>query len=247
MADLDALLNAAMLRWFDELSNQGIFTTDTDLVVRSWNQWLVRHTSLATADVLRRPIVAVYPDIAARGIDRYYEAALTGEVSVLAQPLHRHLFHVSGRIGSPTAAAMPQSARIAPLLDGGTIVGTITVIDDVSDRVNSEAEMRRQIAASQEALRIKDEFLATLSHEIRTPLNAVVGWTKILLGRTVDAATLDRALRVIDRNATAQVRLIEDMLDMARIVSGKLRLELAPVDLAAATLAAIDVNAPAAA
>jgi len=101
--------------------------------------------------------------------------------------------------------------------------------------------------ASEETLRIKDEFLATLSHEIRTPLNAVIGWTKILLGRSVDPPTLERALRVIDRNATAQARLIEDMLDMARIVSGKLRLELAPVDLVAATLLAIDVVAPAAA
>src|SRR4051812_28848480 len=155
MADLDALLNAAMLRWFDELSNQGIFTTDTDLVVRSWNQWLVRHTKLLSTDVIGRSILDIYPDISARGIDRYYQSALAGEVSVLAQPFHRYLLHVSGRTGSPTASAMPQSARIAPLLDGGSIVGTITVIDDVSERVNNEAEMRRQIASSQEALRIK--------------------------------------------------------------------------------------------
>ncbi len=247
MADPTTLLNAAMLRWFDELSNQGIFTTDTDLVVRSWNRWLERHTSLSPSDVIGRSILDVYPEITSRGVDRYYAAALAGEVSVLAQPFHHYLLHVPGKSDSPTASAMPQSSRIAPLLDSGVIVGTITVIDDVSDRVNNEAEMRRQISASHEALRIKDEFLATLSHEIRTPLNAVIGWTKILLGRPVDAATLDRALRVIDRNATAQARLIEDMLDMARVVSGKLRLELAPVDLVAATLAAIDVVAPAAA
>ena len=93
----------------------------------------------------------------------------------------------------------------------------------------------------------KDEFLATLSHEIRTPLNAVIGWIGILRGRRVDAATLTRALEVIDRNATAQAELIEDMLDMARIVSGKLRLDIGTVDLVAATLAAVDVVAPAAA
>lgn len=149
---------------------------------------------------------------------------------------------------------MPQSCRVAPLLANGDIVGTITVIHDVGDRVRSEAEMRRQISVAEEArttaedaLRQKDEFLATLSHEIRTPLNAVIGWIRILRSRPVDAAMLENALRVIDRNATAQSRLIEDMLDMARIVSGKLRLELAPVDLVAATSAAIDVLTPAAA
>ena len=149
---------------------------------------------------------------------------------------------------------MPQSARIAPLIDGGTVVGTITVIDDVTERVTSELELRRRIAEAErarlqaeEASRVKEEFLATLSHEIRTPLNAVIGWIKILRGRPVDAATLTRALEVIDRNATAQAVLIEDMLDMARIVSGKLRLDIGTVDPVAATLAAVDVVAPAAA
>ena len=114
--------------------------------------------------------------------------------------------------------------------------------------------MRRQItvaetalSTAEDALRQKDEFLATLSHEIRTPLNAVIGWTRILRSRAVDPATLENGLRVIERNATAQSHLIEDMLDMARIVSGKLRLELAPVDLVSATRAAIDVVTPAAA
>ena len=148
----------------------------------------------------------------------------------------------------PRRARCRRASRVAPLLDGGAIVGTITVIDDVSERVNSEAELRRQIAAAEsarataeDALRVKDEFLATLSHELRTPLNAVLGWTHILLGQKVDRELMTRALHVIDRNAVAQARLIDDMLDMARIVTGKLRLEMAPVDLVAATLAAVDV------
>src|SRR4029079_19155707 len=131
------------------------------------------------------------------------------------------------------------------------IVGTLTVIDDVSERVASERELRSRIeaaetarATAEDAVRVKDEFLATLSHEIRTPLNAVLGWTKILLGRQVDPAMMARALQVIDRNAVAQTRLIDDMLDMARIMSGKLRLELQPLDLSAIALAAIDVVAP---
>jgi PAS domain S-box-containing protein len=248
-----ALLNAAMLRWIDELSTQGIFVTDEHLIVRSWNRWLERTSGLPAADVVGRPLLEAFPEIRERGFDVHYQAALTGAVTVLSQPFHRYLLRFPLR-GGESVGPMPQSCRIVPLADGSTVLGTLTVIDDVTDRVQSEVEMRRQIATAvdarmvaEEALHVRDEFLATLSHEIRTPLNAVIGWTKILLARQADPATLERALRVIDRNATAQVRLIEDMLDMARIVSGKLRLELAPVDLVAATLTAIDVVSPAAA
>jgi len=248
-----SLLNTAMLRWLDELANQGVFATDVDLVVCSWNRWLEQHTARPAASVIGRKLFEVYPELAERGFDRHYRAALAGEASVLSQRFHKYFLPIPL---SRDAAAdpIPQSARIAPLVESGIVVGTITVIDDVTERVNSEAELRRQIAASErarlvaeETSRVKDEFLATLSHEIRTPLNAVLGWTRILQGRTVDAATLQRALEVIDRNAAAQAVLIEDMLDMARIVSGKLRLEIGEVDPVAATLAAIDVVSPAAA
>ena len=74
----------------------------------------------------------------------------------------------------------------------------------------------------------------------------MLGWTHILLGQKVDREMMTRALHVIDRNAVAQARLIDDMLDMARIVTGKLRLEMAPVDLVAATVAAVDVVSPSA-
>jgi signal transduction histidine kinase len=86
-----------------------------------------------------------------------------------------------------------------------------------------------------------------VSHEIRNPLNAVLGWTRILLDRKeVDTEMFARALRIIDRNASAQVRMIDDLLDVARIASGKLRLELQPVDLATVALAAVDLIGPAA-
>ena len=247
------LMHAAMLRWLDEFSNQGIITTDTELRIRGWNRWLERHTGRTAESVVGQPLLIACPEIDARGLEGYYRDALQGQVMVLAQPLHRYLIQIPSR-SDATSGPMPQSCRIAPLTAQGTIIGTLTVIDDVSDRVRSEAELRRQIASAErakevaeEALRLKDEFLATLSHEIRTPLNAVVGWTRILLSRPVDPPTLQNALRVIDRNARAQSRLVEDMLDMARIVTGKLRLEMAPMDLVAATTAAIDVVAPAAA
>ena len=243
--------DAALLRWLDELSGAGIFTTDAGLLVQTWNRWMERHTKIAAADAIGQPLLELYPDLRDRGLDAYYRAALEGEVRVLARSLHRYVLRVPSSIdpGEP----MPQSGRIAPLIEDGAVIGTVTVIDDVSERVQNEREMRRQIIASEtarataeNALRMKDEFLANLSHEIRTPLNAVIGWTRILLSGKPDAATVERALRVIDRNASAQAKLIEDMLDMARILTGKLRLNLVPVDLVGATRAALDVVLPAA-
>ena len=240
----------AMLRWLDELSNGGIFTTDESLIIRTWNRWMEHHSGIPASLAIGRPLLEMYPDLKTRGFDHYYSATLAGEVSVLSHSLHRFFIRMPGPVPNEP---MPQSVRIAPLIDEGSVIGTITVIEDVSERVMSEREMRRQIVAAEtarataeNALRLKDEFLANLSHEIRTPLNAVIGWTRILLGRPFDEATLARALAVIDRNAAAQAKLIEDMLDMARIVSGKLRLNMGPVDLTLVTQAAMDVILPAA-
>ena len=106
-----------------------------------------------------------------------------------------------------------------------------------------EREARRQ---AEEANRIKDEFLATLSHELRTPLNAILGWAQMLRMTELDAATASRAYETIERNARAQAQLIADLLDVSRIITGKLRLELAPVHLPRVIEAVLDAVRPAA-
>jgi signal transduction histidine kinase len=94
--------------------------------------------------------------------------------------------------------------------------------------------------------RLKDEFLATMSHELRTPLNAIFGWVTLLRTRRLDPPTQERALETIERNARAQKRLIEDLLDVSRIVSGKVALEMVPVDLQRVLRAALETMQPAA-
>ena len=106
-----------------------------------------------------------------------------------------------------------------------------------------EQRAREQAEA---ANRTKDEFLGLLSHELRTPLNAILGWTRMLNTTNMDPATIATALETIDRNAKLQSRLIDDMLDVSRIMSGKLRLDAQPVDFASAINAAIDSLRPAA-
>jgi PAS domain S-box-containing protein len=104
-----------------------------------------------------------------------------------------------------------------------------------------EQDARR---AAEDANRSKDEFVATLSHELRTPLNAIMGWTRMLRVANVDAATSQRAIAAIERNAEAQARLIEDLLDIARIARGGLQLEIAAVDLSSIAQAALDAVRP---
>jgi signal transduction histidine kinase/ActR/RegA family two-component response regulator len=106
-----------------------------------------------------------------------------------------------------------------------------------AERARSEAEA---------ANRIKDEFLATLSHELRTPLTSLLGWSSVLREAKRDEKVLTQGLEAIDRNARVQAQLIDDLLDVSRIVSGKLNLDVRPLDVASVTRAAINVVRPAA-
>ena len=108
------------------------------------------------------------------------------------------------------------------------------------------ADERALRAQAEEASRIKDEFLATLSHELRTPLNAITGWAHLLQAGTLGLEEQARAVDTILRNAKQQARLIEDLLDMSRIISGKLSLSLSPLDLRKVSEAAIETAMPAA-
>ncbi|CAN5606088.1 ATP-binding protein [soil metagenome] len=100
-------------------------------------------------------------------------------------------------------------------------------------------------AEAEKANRLKDEFLATLSHELRTPLNAVIGWSRILSSGRLDEESAAHALEVIERNAWSQKQIIEDILDVSRVITGKLQLNLGPVDLVAVVDAALDAVRPA--
>jgi signal transduction histidine kinase/ActR/RegA family two-component response regulator len=160
-----------------------------------------------------------------------------------------------------------QACQTTPLLSrNGTLVGMISthwnrphqpserelrLLDvlarqaaDLIERKHTEEQLRLAKRQADEANLAKDMFLATLSHEMRTPLSAIVGWMHILRGGTASGcgeAELNEGLDVIDRNARAMVQLIDDVLDVSRIVSGKVRLEIRPCDLHAVVRAGIDV------
>src|SRR5205814_3462445 len=112
---------------------------------------------------------------------------------------------------------------------------------DARERAEALARAREDLVRQEQAARAdaetagrsKDEFLTTLSHELRTPLNALVGWTWWLRRGDLEPARRERALETIDRNAKAVAQLIEDLLDVSRIITGKVRLAVRPLDLTA--------------
>jgi signal transduction histidine kinase/ActR/RegA family two-component response regulator len=168
------------------------------------------------------------------------------------------------------------SITISPIRDArGRITGAATVGRDITDRKRAEAERERLLAAeraarveaeearklssellvrekasrveAESANRAKDEFLALVSHELRTPLNAILGWVNILLrDGQHDAALRTRGLEVIKRNAALQVQIIEDILDVSRIIAGKLRLDIKETELPPVIQAAVAAIQPAA-
>jgi len=117
------------------------------------------------------------------------------------------------------------------------------------ERIKAEEaakENERLFNEAKEANRLKDEFLATISHELRTPLNAISGWSSLLLSKSLDAAATQRAIETINRNAKSQAQIIEDILDVSRIITGKLRLDVRLVDPSKVISAAVESARPAA-
>jgi signal transduction histidine kinase/CheY-like chemotaxis protein len=142
----------------------------------------------------------------------------------------------------------------APLLDAHQRVrGSVGAFVDITDRKRAETERelmlareREARAAAEAANRSKDEFVSNLSHELRTPLNAILGWLRLLRSGKLTPARQEHAIETIERNATAQLSLVEDLLDLSGVVTGKLQLDIRPVDLAAVAEAAIETSRPAA-
>ena len=160
-----------------------------------------------------------------------------------------------------------RSAIVVPLAARDAVLGTVTLVSTREGLEYDEMDLRlaakiahhaalaldnaRLIEAeraarceAQRANRMKDAFLATISHELRTPLHAILGWATLLRGGALEGTARERAIETIERNARAQARLVDDVLDVSRIISGKLSLELGDVELAEVLLRAVDVVWP---
>jgi signal transduction histidine kinase/uncharacterized protein YigA (DUF484 family) len=215
-------------------------------------------TRRGASETIRR----IPPEI--RGDGAFARATRTGQ-PVLLSNIAEATRGTSGRQDSEyqrlIRAAACESLLLIPLVARGQTLGLLTLGSRTANRYGAaDLSLAQELAAraavaldngrlyreAQAASRAKDEFLATVSHELRTPINAVLGWAAMLRNRQIDPSRADYACEAIERSARAQAQLLEQLLDVSRIVSGKLELRLAPVHVEAIVAAAFDAVRPAA-
>lgn len=200
----------------------GIVTLDEDARVTAMNE-----AASSLLGISERASVGVPLDI--ESIGGTPELMESWPKGVGAEPLDVTLSHLDRSL----------SVRVAHLGAKGT-GGWLVLLHDVTDQERA-AKLREEAARrAEEANRHKDEFIAMVSHELRTPLAAIVGWARLLRSRSVPEGSLAHAHEVIERNASAQERLIEDLLDVSRILSGKMKLAVTNLDLRALVLEVVD-------
>lgn len=190
-------------------------------------------TALGVAGSLQRlvskPIVALAQAARAVGLDPGYELPAIPAPPDETGDLVRAFSEMVRRINETTSALVESNAALRL---------------EIEHRQRMQLERDALLAREREAGRLKDEFLAAVSHELRTPLNAILGWTQILQSTGPDADTLQRGLASLARNAQAQNRVVEDLLDISRIITGKLQLVMTEIDLREVMDASIEVVAP---
>ncbi len=245
-AEGSAVEARALLAAIIDSSDDAIVSKDLQGIVRSWNRSAERIFGYTAAEMIGKSITVLFPP------DRLDE-----EPKILEQ-LRRgqRVDHFETVRVCKDGRPVDVSVTISPVKDpAGRVIGVSKVARDITSikRVLREREdlLERETAGRREAERVslmKDEFLATLSHELRSPLNAILGWANILrtTGADAEPGDLEQGLEVIERNARAQAQLVEELLDMSRIVNGKLRLDVQPVDLQAVVSEAIESLRPAA-
>jgi PAS domain S-box-containing protein len=220
-----------------ESADDAIISKTLDGIVTSWNRGAERIFGYAAEEMIGTPITILIP------ADHPNE-----EPEIIAR-LRRgeRIEHYETQRVRKDGTLVYISLMVSPIIDEkGRIIGASKIARDISDRKRVEEREREALRQAEAASRAKDEFLATVSHELRTPLTAILGWVKMLTTGTLDANATRKALEVIDRNVKAQTQLIEDLLDVSRIISGKLRIEVKPLDPSAVISAAVDVIKPAA-
>jgi PAS domain S-box-containing protein len=235
------------------VSDYAIFMLDPNGLVATWNVGAERIKGYTADEIIGQHFSVFYPaEVRESGWPEHE----------LQQAAARGSFVDNGWRLRKDGTTIWANVTITALRDDtGRLVGFAKLTRDLTETRRTEAielasHEREEILdaersarmAAQRATRIKDEFLATLSHELRTPLSAILGWTQLLMRDGGASAAVDprRAIEVIDRNARAQVQLIDDLLDLSRIMTGKIRLDLQQVSLAGIVESAVDSAMPSA-
>jgi signal transduction histidine kinase len=236
----DALLSVGedaipMLHVLGDVLEVGILTLDRDLTVRGWNRWLSAASGLPSSEVVGRPLLDVFGELRGSPAEAALRRALTGATTVWAHRFHRYFLPLPPPSGHDRFARMQQSARVMPMLRDGHADGALVLVQDVTERVAREEELRDALQRAEMASEAKSEFLASMSHELRTPLSAIVGYMELLEGEMVGpVAPLQRNyLGRVKTAARHLISIIEEILTFSRIEAGKEDVVVELVDVAA--------------
>ena len=235
------------------VSDYAIFMLDPNGRIATWNVGAERIKGYTAADIIGRHFSIFYPREARESGWPDHELQVAAEKGSFVDEGWRVRKDGSMLWANVTITALRH--------EDGRLLGFAKLTRDLTERRQAEAAElasrqrdellqaeRSARMEAQRATRMKDEFLATLSHELRTPLSAILGWTQVLrrAGQADKPVDLERAIDVIDRNARAQVKLIDDLLDLSRIMAGKVRLDVQPIALLDVVQAAVDSALPSA-
>jgi len=227
-----------------ETTDDAVISKDLNGIITSWNPAAERLYGYKAEEVVGKSVTILIP------VER------PDEEPAILERLRRgeRIDHYETIRVAKDGRRLHVSLTVSPIHDAsGKIIGASKIARDITQQKKAQTEITRLLAAERAARqdaeiasRTKDEFLATLSHELRTPLTAMLGWLTILRSHRLDEKTTKHAIETIERNAKAQAQLIEDLVDISRIVGGKLNLEVAPAELLPVIDAAVEVVRPAA-
>lgn len=223
-------------------SDDAIYSKSLDGIVTSWNKAAEQMYGYRDEEIVGSPVAVLVPPNRADEVPRVLERLSRGETTERLETVRMR------KDGTYLDVAL----TISPIKDDeGRVVAASTIARDITARKLAEEEraelLRREHEAreaAEAANRLKDEFLAVVSHELRTPLNAVLGWARMTTSRNLEGQSLAHALETIERNAAGLALIIDDLLDVSRVVAGRLELLSEPVDLVAVARAALDVIRP---
>lgn len=238
------LAQAQLLAAIVESSGDAIVAKTLHGVITYWNPTAEKVFGYSSAEIVGKSITMLIPP------------ELLHEEEMILSKLRRGegIAHYETVRVRKDGTRLNISLTVSPIRDlEGNVVGASKIARDITERKRIEAEreeaLDRERAARTEAERVsrlRDDFLATVSHELRTPLNGILGWTQLLRRKPQDNSTHREALEAIERGARAQARIIDDLLDVSRVISGKLRLDVQTVELLPLVESAIDTVRPAA-
>jgi len=225
-------------------SEDAIISKSLEGIITSWNNSAERMFGYTPEEAIGKSIVMIIPP------------ELRAEETMILGRLRRgeRIEHFETVRVTKTGKRISLSLTVSPVRNKqGEIIGASKIARDITYKVRADRELTRLLASeraarerAEAASRAKDEFVAMISHEIRSPLNAILGWSHMLRQGALDKTATANALESIERNARAQAQLVSDLLDVSRVITGKLRINARPVDIMNSVESALESVHPAA-